>query len=74
MLSYEWNPYHYVKELGSAVKPKEKDEEKFRAVPEEGTLIKSTVGKATEITMLLKPSKMCRMFKWKFPMQLLEQN
>ena len=49
VLSDEWNPYHYVKESGSAVLPKEKDVEKV------GTLLKrvhssSPLWKTTEIT------------------------
>ena len=50
MLSDEWNPYHYEKELGSANQSKEKDVETFVTASKEGTLIKSTVEKATEIT------------------------
>ena len=37
------------KESISAVQPKEKDAEKVGSASEEGTLIKYTVGKATEI-------------------------
>ena len=47
VLSDEWNPYHYVKK--SANKSKEKDVEKVGKASEEGTLIKSTVDKATKI-------------------------
>ena len=50
VLSDEWNPYHYEKESGSLNQPKEKDLEKSGTVSEEGTLIKSTVEKAAEIT------------------------
>ena len=39
-----------LKESDSAVQPKEKDVEKVRTASEEGTLIKPTVEKATEIT------------------------
>ena len=49
VLSDEWHPYHYEKELGFAIQPKEKDEEKVGTVSEEGTLIKCTVEKTSEI-------------------------
>ena len=49
-MSAEWDPYFYEKESISDVQPKEKDVEKVGAASEEGTLIKSTVGKDTEIT------------------------
>ena len=50
VMSAEWNPYFYEKESFSAVQPKEKDMEKVGAASEEGTPIKSTVGKDTEIS------------------------
>ena len=49
-MSDEWNTYHYVKESGSAVQPKEKNVETVEAASEEGTLIKSTVEKGTKIS------------------------
>ena len=50
VLNDEWNPYYYEKESGPAVQPPKKDVEKVRSDSEEGTLIKFTVEKATEIT------------------------
>ena len=50
VLSDEQNPYHYVKESGSVVQPKEKDVEMVGTASEEGALIKSSVEKAAEIT------------------------
>ena len=51
VMSVQWDPYFYEKESIPAVQPKEKDVEKVGAASEEGTCIKSTVEKATEITM-----------------------
>ena len=74
VLSDKWNPYYYVKESGYAIQPKEKDVEKVGTAFEESTLIKSTVKKPLKSPrMMLKLSKMNRMFKWKFPMQLLKK-
>ena len=54
---------------GSAVQHKEKDMEKVGIASEEGTLIMSTAKKPLKLQrMMLKPSKMRRAFKWKFPM------
>ena len=50
VLSDELNLYHYVKEWGSAVQPKEKDVEKVGAASDKGTLVKSTMEKGAEIT------------------------
>ena len=50
VLSDKLNTYHYVKEAGSAKQLKEKDVKKVGTASEEGTLIKSTVEKATEIS------------------------
>ena len=50
VMSAEWYPYFYEKESISAVLNKEEDAEEVAPNFEEGLLIKSTVGKATEIT------------------------
>ena len=74
VLRDEWSPYHYAKGTGSANQPKEKDVEIVVKVSKESTLIKSTVDKAIKSPrMMLKPSKIRRTFKWKFPMQLLKK-
>ena len=72
-LSDEWNPYHYVKESGSAVQPKEMDADTtvLKRVHSSSPLWKKLLKSPR---MMIKPSKMKRMFKWKFPMQQLKKN
>ena len=75
VLSDEWSPYHYVKESGSVNQPKAKDVEKVGTVPEEGKIIKHLLKKPLKSPrMMLKPSKMRRMFKCRFSMQFLMKN
>ena len=50
VLSDECNPCYYVRESDSDNQPKEKDMEKVGTVSGEGTLIKFSLEKATEIT------------------------
>ena len=49
-MSAEYDPYFSEKESMSAMQPKEKDVEKIGSASEEGTLIKSAVDIASNVT------------------------